>query len=123
LIDATILVGGGILFAIFWVQTTGMDAKTVASQISRSGMIIPGYRKSPAALERLLERYIPKVTIIGGALIGILTLISNMLGTIGNVGGTSLLLAVSIAYRFYQDLAREQLTEMHPLLRKMLGEE
>lgn len=123
LIDAAILIGGGILFAVFWVQTTGMDAKTVASQIARSGMMIPGYRKSPAVLERLLERYIPKVTIIGGAIVGLLTLISSMLGTIGGVSGTGLLLAVSIAYRFYQDLAREQLTEMHPLLRKMLGEE
>ncbi|MEM1578858.1 MAG: preprotein translocase subunit SecY [Archaeoglobaceae archaeon] len=122
-IDALILVAGGILFAVFWVQTTGMDARTVAKQIARSGMQIPGYRKSPVVLERLLERYIPKVTIIGGALIGILTLISNMLGTIGNVSGTGLLLAVSIAYRFYQDLAKEQLTEMHPLLRRMLGEE
>ncbi|MCS7118936.1 MAG: preprotein translocase subunit SecY [Archaeoglobaceae archaeon] len=123
MIDAMILVGGGILFAVFWVQTTGMDAKTVASQIARSGMQIPGYRKSPVVLEKLLERYIPKVTIVGGALVGILTLISNMLGTIGNVGGTGLLLAVSIAYRFYQDLAKEQLTEMHPFLRKVLGEE
>jgi preprotein translocase subunit SecY len=30
---------------------------------------------------------------------------------------------VSIAYRFYEDLTREQLTEMHPMLRKFLGEE
>ncbi|MFN3383361.1 MAG: preprotein translocase subunit SecY, partial [Archaeoglobaceae archaeon] len=117
-----ILIAGGIIFAIFWVQTTGMDAKTVASQIARSGMQIPGYRKSPVVLEKLFERYIPKVTIIGGALVGVLTVISNMLGTIGNVSGTGLLLAVSIAYRFYQDLAKEQITEMHPLLRRMLGE-
>lgn len=123
LIDALILVAGGIIFAIFWVQTTGMDAKTVASQIARSGMQIPGFRKSPVVLEKLFERYIPKVTIIGGALIGVLTLVSNMLGTIGNVSGTGLLLAVSIAYRFYEDLAKQQLTEMHPLLRRVLGEE
>ncbi|MEM2726980.1 MAG: preprotein translocase subunit SecY [Archaeoglobaceae archaeon] len=123
LIDALILVVGGIIFAIFWVQTTGMDAKTVASQIARSGMQIPGFRKSPVVLEKLFERYIPKVTIIGGALIGVLTLVSNMLGTIGNVSGTGLLLAVSIAYRFYEDLAKQQLTEMHPLLRRVLGEE
>lgn len=123
LIDALILVAGGIIFAVFWVQTTGMDAKTVARQIAKSGMQIPGFRKSPVVLEKLFERYIPKVTIIGGALIGILTLVSNMLGTIGNVSGTGLLLAVSIAYRFYEDLARQQLTEMHPLLRRVLGEE
>lgn len=123
LIDALILVAGGILFAVFWVETSGMDAKTVAGQIARSGMQIPGFRRSPQVLERLLERYIPRVTIVGGALIGILTLVANMLGTIGNVSGTGLLLAVSIAYRFYQDLAKEQLTEMHPMIRRMLGEE
>lgn len=123
LIDASILVIGGVIFAIFWVETSGMDAKTVASQIAKSGMQIPGFRRSPQVLERLLQRYIPKVTVIGGAAIGILTLIANMLGTIGNVSGTGLLLAVSIAYRFYEDLAREQLTEMHPMIRKILGEE
>ncbi|AGK60141.1 protein translocase subunit secY/sec61 alpha [Archaeoglobus sulfaticallidus PM70-1] len=122
-IDATILIVGGILFAMFWAQTSGMDAKTVANQIARSGMQIPGFRKSPQILERFLNRYIPKVTILGGALIGLLTLIANMLGTIGNVSGTGLLLAVSIAYRLYEDLAKEQMTEMHPMLRRFLGEE
>jgi len=123
IVDATILIAGGILFAIFWVETSGMDAKTVARQIARSGLQVPGFRKSPQVLERILGRYIPKVTIIGGALIGILTLVANMLGTVGNVSGTGLLLAVSIAYRFYEDLTREQMTEMHPMLRKFLGEE
>ena len=123
IIDATILIVGGILFAKFWVETSGMDAKTVANQIARSGLQIPGFRKSPQVLERILNRYIPKVTILGGAIIGLLTLIANMLGTVGNVSGTGLLLAVSIAYSFYEDLTREQLTEMHPMLRKFLGEE
>ncbi len=123
LIDATILIVGGVLFAIFWVETSGMDAKTVADQIARSGLQIPGFRKSPQVLERILSRYIPKVTVLGGAIIGLLTLIANVLGTVGNVSGTGLLLAVSIAYHFYEDLTREQLTEMHPMLRKFLGEE
>jgi len=121
--DATILIVGGILFAIFWVQTSGMDAKTVASQIARSGMQVPGFRKSPQTLIRVLNRYIPKVTVLGGAAIGLLTLIANMLGTVGNVSGTGLLLAVSIAYKLYEDLAKEQMTEMHPMLRRFLGEE
>jgi len=46
-----------------------------------------------------------------------------MLGTVGKVSGTGLLLAVSIAYRFYEDLSKEQLTEMHPMVRRFLGEE
>ncbi len=122
-IDATILVVGGILFAVFWVETSGMDAKTVAQQIAKSGMQVPGFRKSPQVLERVLSRYIPKVTVLGGAIIGILSLVANMLGTIGHVSGTGLLLAVSIAYKFYEDLAKEQLTEMHPVIRRILGEE
>ncbi len=122
-IDATILIVGGILFAIFWVETSGMDAKTVAEQIAKSGLQIPGFRKNPKILEKVLSRYIPKVTVIGGAAIGFLTLIATMLGTVGKVSGTGLLLAVSIAYTFYEDLTREQLTEMHPMLRKFLGEE
>ena len=123
LIDATILIVGGILFAIFWVETSGMDARTVAQQIAKSGLQIPGFRKNPKILERVLSRYIPKVTVLGGAAIGLLTLIANVLGTVGRVSGTGLLLAVSIAYQFYEDLTREQLTEMHPMLRKFLGEE
>ena len=106
-IDASILIVGGILFAIFWVETSGMDTRTVADQIARSGMQVPGFRRSPQVLARILDRYIPKVTILGGAAVGLLTLIANMLGTIGHVSGTGLLLAVSIAYRFYQDLTKE----------------
>jgi len=45
------------------------------------------------------------------------------LGTIGGVGGTGLLLTVSIVYRLYEDLASEQMMEMHPMMRKFLGEE
>jgi len=122
-VDATILIVGGILFAKFWVETAGMDAKTVAMQIARSGLIIPGFRKNPKILEKLLNRYIPKVTVLGGAIVGLLTFIASMLGTIGNVGGTGLLLAVSIAYRFYEDIRREQITEIHPMIRRLLGEE
>ncbi len=123
LTDATILIIGGVLFSIFWMETSGMDPKTIAEQLAKSGMQIPGFRKNPRVLEKVLERYIPKVTVVGGAVIGALTLIANMLGTIGHVTGTGLLLAVSIAYQYYEDLAKEQLTEMHPMIRKILGEE
>lgn len=122
-VDASILLVGGVLFAIFWVQTSGMDAKSVAKQLAGSGMQVPGFRKNPMVLQKVLNRYIPKLTVLGGMAVGLLTLIANMLGTIGNVSGTGLLLAISIAYRLYQDLAKEQLTEMHPMMRKFLGEE
>jgi preprotein translocase subunit SecY len=121
-VDVAIMVIGGVVFALFWVETTGMGPKAVAKQIQRSGMSIPGFRRDPKIIERVMKRYIPRVTVIGGAFIGILAVIAAFLGTIGNVGGTSLLLAVSIVYRLYEQLANEEVMEMHPMLRSFLGE-
>ena len=70
-----------------------------------------------------MKRYIPKVTIIGGAFIGLLAVLAGFLGTIGNVGGTALLLAVSITYTLYEQLANEEVMEMHPMLRGFFGVE
>lgn len=122
-VDAILLVAGGIVFALFWIETTGMGAKQTAKKIYNSGMQVPGFRNNIASIEKYMQRYIPKVTIIGGAFIGLLTLFASLLGTIGGAGGTGLLLTVSIVYRLYEDLASEQLMEMHPMLRSFLGKE
>ncbi len=121
LVDSAFLIIGGVIFAIFWIQTTGMGAKNVAAKIHNSGLQIPGYRRNPASIERLMERYIPKVTVIGGVIIGILTLIASLLGTLGGAGGTGLLLAVSIVYRLYEQVASEQIQEMYPMMQKFFG--
>jgi len=121
--DAFMLIIGGIIFALFWIETTGMGAKNVAEKIQKSGMQIPGYRRSSGTLERVMQRYIPKVTVIGGAFIGFLTLIASLLGTLGGAGGTGLLLTVSIMYRLYEDIASQQMMEMHPMMRSFFGKE
>jgi len=123
LTDAFMLIAGGIVFALFWIETTGMGAKNVAEKIQKSGMQIPGYRRSSGTLERVMQRYIPKVTIIGGAFIGFLTLLASLMGTIGGAGGTGLLLTVSIMYRLYEDIASQQMMEMHPMMRSFFGKE
>ncbi|WP_255195214.1 preprotein translocase subunit SecY [Halorarius litoreus] len=120
-IDLTFMVLGGAVFAIFWVETTGMGPESTAKQIQNSGMQIPGFRQSPGVIEKVLERYIPQVTVIGGALVGLLAVMANMLGTIGQVSGTGLLLTVSITYKLYEEIAEEQLMEMHPMMRQMFG--
>jgi preprotein translocase subunit SecY len=119
--DSAILIIGGVIFALFWIETTGMGAKSVAEKIHRSGLQIPGYRRSPSSIEKLMERYIPKVTVIGGVIIGLLTLIASLLGTLGGAGGTGLLLTVSIIYRLYEQIASEQLQEMYPMMQKFFG--
>ncbi|RLG66051.1 preprotein translocase subunit SecY, partial [archaeon] len=37
--------------------------------------------------------------------------------------GSGILLCVGILYQYYQILTRERLVEMHPAIRKLLGEE
>jgi len=120
-IDVTFMVVGGAIFAIFWVETTDMGPESTAKQIQNSGMQIPGFRQNVGVIEKVMERYIPQVTVIGGALVGLLAVWANMLGTIGGVSGTGLLLAVSITYKLYEEIAEEQMMEMHPMMRDMFG--
>ncbi|WP_254271840.1 preprotein translocase subunit SecY [Haloarcula marina] len=120
-VDLTFMLVGGAVFAIFWVETTDMGPEATAKQIHNSGMQIPGFRQNVGVIEKVLERYIPQVTVIGGALVGLLAVMANMLGTIGGVSGTGLLLTVSITYKLYEEIAEEQLMEMHPMMRQMFG--
>ncbi|WP_436344136.1 preprotein translocase subunit SecY [Natronorubrum sp. FCH18a] len=122
-IDLTFMVVGGAVFAIFWVETTNMGPEATARQIQNSGMQIPGFRQNVGVIEKVMERYIPQVTVIGGALVGLLAVWANMLGTVGGVTGTGLLLAVSITYKLYEEIAEEQMMEMHPMMRQMFGRE
>lgn len=122
-IDSIIMVVGGAIFALFWVKTAGLDSKAVARQIQLSGMSIPGYRRSPQVLEKVLDRYIPRVTVIGGVFIGLLSVIANLFGVIGSVSGTGLLLTVSITYRLYEEIASQQIMEMYPFMRTFFGKE
>ncbi|MFY4814330.1 preprotein translocase subunit SecY [Haloarcula sp. AONF1] len=120
-IDLTFMIVGGAIFAVFWVETADMGPESTAQQIHSSGMQIPGFRQNVGVIEKVLERYIPQVTVLGGALVGLLAVMANMLGTIGGVGGTSLLLTVSITYKLYEEIAEEQLMEMHPMMRQLFG--
>ena len=118
-----VMVGGSILFAKFWIQTTNMGPEAVARQIEASGMQIPGFRREPRVLRRVLERYIPVITIISGAAVGALAAGADLIGTVGNASGTGVLLLVGILINLYEAMGKEQLMEMNPLLRRFLGEE
>ncbi len=117
------MVGGSILFAKFWIQTTNMGPEAVARQIEASGMQIPGFRREPRVLRRVLERYIPVITVISGAAVGALAAGADLIGTLGNASGTGVLLMVGILINLYEAMGREQLMEMNPLLRRFLGGE
>jgi preprotein translocase subunit SecY len=119
----SIMIIGSILFAKFWIETTDMGASAVARQIQESGMQIPGFRRDPRIMRLVLERYIPVVTVIGGAAVGALAGFADALGTIGNASGTGVLLTVGIMIQLYEQIAKEQAMEMHPVLRGFFGAE
>ncbi len=119
----TVLVVGSIIFAKFWIQTTNMGPEAVARQIESSGMQIPGFRREPRVLRRVLARYIPVITVISGAAVGALAAGADLIGTVGNASGTGVLLTVGIIINLYEAMGREQLMEMNPLLRRFLGGE
>jgi len=123
IIYLSVMIFGSILFAKFWIETTDMGARSVAKQIQRSGMQIPGFRRDPRVLGRVLERYIPVVTIIGGFAVGALAGFADAIGTVGNASGTGLLLTVGIIINLYEQIAKEQAMEMHPVLRGFFGTE
>jgi len=123
IIYLSVMIFGSILFAKFWIETTDMGPGAVARQIQSSGMQIPGFRRDPRVLRKVLERYIPVVTVIGGFAVGALAGFADAIGTVGNASGTGVLLTVGIIIRLYEDIAKEQAMEMHPVLRGFFGAE
>ncbi len=107
-----------VIFSKFWVETSGMDAKTVARQLQEGGMVVPGFRGDIRIIEKILDKYIGAITILGGATVGLLAAFGELTGALG--GGTGVLLTVGIVYNMYEIIAKEQLYEMHPVLRKIV---
>ncbi|MCH7568266.1 MAG: preprotein translocase subunit SecY [Nanoarchaeota archaeon] len=107
-----------MVFSVFWVKTTGMDASGQARNILSSGLQIPGFRKDERILESILARYIMPLTVMGGLAIGALAAIADVLGTL--TSGTAILLAIMIMYQLYQSIAQQHAVDMHPVLRKII---
>lgn len=113
-----IMVAGSIVFSIFWMQTANMDARSQANQIMASGLQIPGFRRDPRVLESILKRYIWPLTIMGGAAVGLVAALADLTGALSR--GTGILLAVMIVYKLYEEIAKQHMMDMHPMMRKFM---
>jgi preprotein translocase subunit SecY len=114
-----LLIVSCVVFSVTWLEIGGVDAKTVAGQLISSGVQIPGFRRSEQPIRRILDRYIPAVTVIGGVLIGFLAAFGDMLNSFGT--GTGILLTSGIFFQYYQQLVQERVVEMYPAVRSFLG--
>jgi len=116
---ATLLIVACAFFAVTWVEVGGMDAKTVAGQLLKSGMQVEGFRRSDFIIEGILSKYIPTVTLLGGILIGSIAAGADFLGAFGT--GTGILLTVGILEQYYQMLIKEKISDIYPALGGILG--
>ena len=114
-----ILTALSIVFGKFWVEMAGQGPEAIANQLQKGGMFIPGFRRDPRVVRSVLDRYIPPISIMGAAFVGLLAGMADLTGALGS--GTGILLTVGIVYRLYEELAKQQLMETHPLIGRLLG--
>jgi preprotein translocase SecY subunit len=115
-----ILIAFCVVFSLTWIEVGGLGPSTVAQQLVDSGMEIPGYRRSGKAVESILKRYIPVVTILGGIIVALIAGVSDFFGVFGS--GMGILLSVGIIYQYYETLMQERASEMYPAFRRLFGE-
>ncbi|MEM0276178.1 preprotein translocase subunit SecY [Pyrobaculum sp.] len=115
-----IYVALAIAFAWVWVQLAGLSAEDQAKQFAQSQLHIPGFRQSEKIFAKILERPINALTIISGFIAGSFAALGNILGVWGS--GAGLILLVEIGLQYYALVMREQIMEMYPGLKQVIGQ-
>jgi len=111
----------GLLFGYLWVEIAGLNPRDQAEKLIKGGLDIPGIRRNPKVIERLLARYIYPLTILSSLIVVGIAIVADILGAYGS--GTGILLAVGIVNQYYALIARERALEAYPVLKKIIGEE
>ncbi len=107
-------------FSWAWVYLAGMGPRDIAEQLADADLFIPGFRRNVRTIEEQLTKYLIGVTILSGIIVALLSAMGDFLGALAS--GTGILLAVSIAQNYYQEISRQRVAEMFPAVRRLLGE-
>lgn len=97
------VLGSCAVFSTTWIEISGTSPRDVAKQFKEQGLVIAGHRDTSAYKE--LKKIIPTAAAFGGAAIGALSVISDMMGCLGS--GTSILLSVTTIYGYYELAVKE----------------
>jgi preprotein translocase subunit SecY len=57
---------------------------------------------------------------VGGLFVGLISAGADILGALGS--GTGILLTVGIVHSLYEQIARDQVSEMFPAVRRLIGD-
>ncbi len=107
-------------FAWIWVSLAGLSPEEQARRFVESGLQVPGFRMSERVIAKLLERYVWTLTVASGMVVGFVAAVGDIVGILG--GGIGLILLIEIAQQYYEVAMREQVLDMYPGLRRVLGE-
>jgi protein transport protein SEC61 subunit alpha len=94
---------GCTLMARGWIEVTNSGSREVAKNLKEYNLTMRGYRDTTVVA--VLDRYIPTTAALGGFAVGALTLLADGLGCIGS--GSSLVLAVTIMYQYFEMIVKE----------------
>lgn len=97
------VLGACAIFSKTWIEISGSSPKDVAKQLKDQGLVIAGRRESSVYKE--LKAIIPTAAAFGGATIGLLSVVSDLLGTLGS--GTAILLAATTIYGYFETAVKE----------------
>lgn len=86
-----------------WIEMSGKSPKDVAKRLKDQNLTIKGYRQE--TLIKVLYKYIPLAANAGGVAIGLVTIVSEILGIVGS--GTGILLAVGTIFSYYESYLKE----------------
>ena len=104
LIYIVFVLGSCAFFSRIWIDVSGSSAKDVAKQLIDQELVIEGLREE--SMVKYLNRYIPTAAAFGGCCIGALSVFADFMGAIGS--GTGILLAVTIIYQYFEQIAKEK---------------
>nr|OQO26012.1 Protein transport protein SEC61 subunit alpha [Rachicladosporium sp. CCFEE 5018]OQO27445.1 Protein transport protein SEC61 subunit alpha [Rachicladosporium sp. CCFEE 5018] len=90
-------------FSKTWIEVSGSSPRDVAKQLKEQGLVMAGHRDE--SMYRELKRVIPTAAAFGGACIGALSIVSDLMGALGS--GTGILMAVTIIYSYFEIAAKE----------------
>jgi preprotein translocase subunit SecY len=107
-------------FAYFWT-TVQFKPKEMAEQLRDSGSFIPGLRPGKRT-EEYLERVMERITYAGAAFLSIIAIIPSLVASWANIdfnisaflGGTGLLIVVSVVLDFVQRIEANLLMRNYP---------
>ncbi|KAI0684685.1 SecY protein [Cerioporus squamosus] len=91
------------IFSKTWIEVSGSGPRDIAKQLKDQQMVMAGHREG--SMYKELKRVVPTAAALGGALLGLLSVVADLMGAIGS--GTGILMAVTIIYGYWEIGMRE----------------